>query len=116
MATLRFLIVDDEAAIGMVLKRMLERRGHVVITAADADSARAQSMQSYNAAAIDRQLPGNGEKLAEELNARADLRGRVVLMTGGEVGKSSLPVVKKPFDYDELVERLEALATRDAPL
>jgi DNA-binding response OmpR family regulator len=116
MRALNILIVDDEPTILLVLRTLLELRGHTVLTAERSDAARVIAGEhSLDVALIDKRLPGGGLQLAQELAARAPLAGRVVLMSGDgaatEESLGGLPLIGKPFDYDQVVARLEQVGT-----
>ncbi len=116
---LRVLVADDEIGLRRALSLFLERRGHVVVQAADAQEAFALArMQPFDVALIDARMPGDGLVLIEKLEALPGLQGRTALMTG-DMGRARTsqgiatgrPYLSKPFDMDEMVRLLESLAS-----
>jgi two-component system NtrC family sensor kinase len=116
---LRVLVADDEIGLRRALSLFLERRGHVVIQAADAQEAYALAKtQPFDVALVDARMPGDGLVLLEKLEAIPGLQGRTALMTG-DLGRARThqgiatgrPYLSKPFDMDEMVQLLESLAS-----
>jgi two-component system NtrC family sensor kinase len=116
---LRVLVADDEIGLRRALSLFLERRGHVVIQAADAQEAYALARtQPFDVALVDARMPGDGLVLLEKLEALPGLQGRTALMTG-DLGRARTrqgiatgrPYLSKPFDMDEMVRLLESLAS-----
>jgi two-component system, NtrC family, sensor kinase len=116
---LRVLVADDEIGLRRALALFLERRGHVVIQAADAHEAFAlATTQPFDVALVDARMPGDGLVLLEKLEAIPALQGRTALMTG-DLGRARThqgittgrPYLSKPFDMDEMVRLLESLAS-----
>lgn len=115
---LRVLVADDEIGLRRALSLFLERRGHVVVQAADAHEAYALARtQPFDVALVDARMPGDGLVLLEQLEAIPSLNGRTALMTG-DLGRARThqgiatgrPYLSKPFDMDEMVRLLESLA------
>lgn len=115
---LRVLLADDEATLRMALRLYLERRGHRVTTAADADEAwTLATSQEFDVALVDARMPGDGVRLLERLEELPSLAGRTALMTG-DLGRvrdtqgvsTGRPALAKPFRMEEMVSLLEALA------
>lgn len=120
---LRVLVVDDEDGVRRVAQRWLERRGHVVDTAAEgAEALRLLAAADYDAILSDLRMPGlGGEELL--LRLREEGRGRdrrLVFVTGDAasaaaarvVAESSVPVLVKPVRLEELSAVVESLAPR----
>ena len=110
--TLRILIVEDEAAIAMVLERVLCDLGTVdVLNSGTAAIARLAGGATYDVILSDLIMPdGNGEELVAWVEAsRPELLPQFVLMSGmshPEFAKDRV-VLRKPFNIDD-VRRLVA--------
>ena len=116
---LEVLVVDDNPALRSVLKRYLERRGHVVTEAVDGNHALdIVSAQEFDRLIVDVQMPGkSGPEFYVSLEGVAPrLRGRTFFMTGGALQEaaerfleeSGRPWIPKPFDLTQLARTLEA--------
>jgi two-component system cell cycle sensor histidine kinase/response regulator CckA len=112
----KVLVVDDEAAIRMLVCHALERSGFKAIEAANADEAiqvASGSAQSIEVLVSDIVMPGmSGIELAKNLRA-ANPGIRVILMSGYtdqpprmEPGWEFLP---KPFSPATLCDKVERL-------
>ncbi|MBV9773493.1 MAG: response regulator [Gemmatimonadetes bacterium] len=114
---LHVLLADDEATLRMALRMYLERRGHRVTTAADAEEAwTLANQQEFDVALVDARMPGDGVRLLERLEELPSLAGRTALMTGdlGRVRErqgvsTGRPALTKPFKMEEMVRLLETL-------
>lgn len=119
----RILVVDDEAGIRLVTRRVLESAGFVVVLAEDGDTGLAKlhaAHEEFSAAIIDLMMPGmNGYKLAAAIRAhRVDLPMIVAsgMMGDGDAGaeRAALAelgvrvVLRKPFTETELLSALNA--------
>jgi CheY-like chemotaxis protein len=112
------LVVEDDEAVSEPLRRILEREGYRVLTAARAEEAlrlRSETASPLALALVDVSLPDlGGVALAERLlSERPGLP--VVLMSGwGEevsplsIEGRSVPVLAKPFGAERLLATLEA--------
>ena len=112
----RALVVDDDAAIRILVSRILRRQGFVVDAAADgAEAIEALLRKDYSLITLDLMMPridgyGVVKYLAEH---KPELFNRVIVMTA--FGPSALeticpPVVRllhKPFEIDELLREAE---------
>lgn len=119
------LVVDDEAPIVELVAKILEKKGHSVVSAASADEALAVLDRSRpELALVDLVMPGKGGMtlIMENLRARPGLRviamsGRIPLGTEGFAGFSAQfgidCMLNKPFTPQELEASVEkALAKR----
>jgi two-component system, OmpR family, KDP operon response regulator KdpE len=117
------LIVDDEHAIRRLLRGALERVGHQVVEAADANAALVAAKPPVALVLLDLGLPGrDGLELIPLLKAR-DLAVIVITAraaTDEKVAALDLGAddyVTKPFDTEELLARVRvALRHRAAPV
>jgi CheY-like chemotaxis protein len=114
----RILVVDDEEGVRTVLQRLLSRIGYEVDAVGDATTALAMlsgTPTRFDLVLSDILMPGmNGLELATEL-IEAKIPVAVVLMTGFADGATvreatetfKLPVLRKPFEVDQLAAILE---------
>ncbi len=111
------LIVDDDDALRQRLAAAMERRGYLVSTAADVESAATLGRRSRPAyAVIDLKIPGgSGIEVVRELHAvRPDMR--IVMLTGygniatavAAVKVGAIDYLAKPADADEIDRALNA--------
>jgi DNA-binding response OmpR family regulator len=118
----RILLVEDEQALAVVLKRGLQENGYAVDTAGDAEEGLAfVSSEPYDLVILDVMLPDlDGFSLCRQL--RADEHSMPVLMltardaiedrvAGLDSGADDYLV--KPFDPRELLARVRALLRRE---
>lgn len=105
------LIIEDQAVIRALLKRLLAHRGYTVVEAEDLAAARqACASAVFDLVIADSHLPdGDGVSFARE--AQADGRVRHVIVTSGEpiqadwVGLDA--ILPKPFSADTLVSTVQ---------
>jgi len=120
------LVVEDEPAIQTLISANLTRAGHVVMLAADAESALRQVRQALpDLILLDWMLPGiSGIDLARRI--RSDERMRtvpIIMLTarsdehdkilGLETGADDY--ITKPFSPREMLSRIKAVLRRRAP-
>ncbi len=112
MATV--LVVDDQASIRELLRLVLLRLGHDVITAADGEEALAVAREHRPALVLsDVAMPGrSGLDLLQDLAAEPGLRNTPVVLTSAatQVDYDEAAVfrfVPKPFRLDELEQAVE---------
>lgn len=121
---MRILVVEDDLEAKNYLVNGLKEAGHVVDDAADGDTGLTLALsRNYDAAIVDRMLPGlDGLKLVAEmraagnqtpvlfLSALSDVDDRVRgLRAGGD------DYLTKPYAFVELLARLDALVRRRDP-
>src|SRR5215510_2124820 len=118
----RVLLVEDDAAIVMTLRRLLTEEGHQVLveTRGDAGLTRGQT-EDFDAVITDMKLPGlNGLDLVRELHISKP-RLPIILMTAHGTTETAIEATKsgaydyllKPFEIPELLELAErAVASR----
>lgn len=117
----RVLVVDDEVAVRMLLRALLERDGHEVTEAGSVAEARERlAGVSVDLVLLDLNLPGgqSGSTLLEELRAAPGTRLLpVVMITGTGTRDHKLAALRagvtdflaKPFEAEELRARVRAL-------
>jgi CheY-like chemotaxis protein len=118
---LTILVADDEPMIVRAVSRLLERAGHNVHAARDADQAlELLETHRFQVAFIDHHMPGGGgARVLEAIERQPEWNGLAVLMTGDEIQSPDLPGgdrvhrLQKPFQFQE-VTALIALAGEGA--
>jgi DNA-binding response OmpR family regulator len=122
---MRLLVVEDNEELARLLAQRLQASGYATDILATADEARAAVMTTrYTAVVLDLGLPdGDGLSILREirqrkdpipvlvLTARGGLRDRVCGLRSG-----ADDYVVKPFAFEELIARLEALLRRPGQL
>lgn len=121
----RILVVDDDPAIVFGLRTALEADGYDVVTAADgAEGLAAVARTDPEVVVLDVSMPGlDGLAVCRTLRAQGD-RVPVLVLTaldhprdrveGLDAGADDY--LGKPFDLDELLARVRALARRASPI
>lgn len=118
---MKLLLVEDEDKMARLLTRGLTEEGHQVDVCARAEAAREQALLiPYDVLILDWMLPDlDGVALLRELRQRG-LKTPVLMLTArGSTGEKVVGLragaddyLVKPFDFDELLARLEALHRR----
>ncbi|WP_037571054.1 response regulator transcription factor [Phaeacidiphilus oryzae] len=118
---MRVLVTDDEAVLAELVAEGLRACAMAVDVALDGDTALERLMvNDYDVLVLDRDLPGtHGDDVCREL-VRSGSRTRVLMLTAytgtGDVVEGLTlgadDYLGKPFDYEELVARVLALARR----
>jgi CheY-like chemotaxis protein len=111
---LRVLVADDETLVRTALRRLLERRGHLVEEAADAyEAVDLLEHHAFDAVLVDRRMPGGGASVLAWLEEHR-FPGTVILMTG-ELAADAQDVLdgvrrlQKPFPFPSVIPLLEGL-------
>lgn len=114
---LNVLVVDASPTIRMSTNRMLERRGHVVVTAGSAqDALTAVSARRFDAAVVDLELPNaSGLELVMQMRGSGETPLPIVASTVNmdrESHESALAagcsfVLARPFEIHDLVLAIE---------
>ncbi|MBX5166846.1 MULTISPECIES: response regulator transcription factor [unclassified Rhizobium] len=118
---MKILLVEDDPEMAEALRTALSRHDFVLAAVADLAMAReAIAVERYDVVLIDRQLPdGDGSALLAEIrrtdnpprsiiiSAMGSTKDRIAGLNGG--ADDYLP---KPFEVDELIARLNAVARR----
>src|SRR5215216_4509149 len=119
---MRILVVEDEHKIARALKKALEQESYAVDVAYDGDEGYAMATtEPYDAAIIDRMLPGEYDGIAIVKAMRAEkIHTPVLLLTAmGSVANRTEGLdsgaddyLVKPFALEELLARVRALLRR----
>ncbi len=117
---MRLLVVDDEEGMREGMRRILERAGHGVDTAADGDEAlRRLAGTAYDIALVDLKMPGvDGFQVTRFANERAADRTVVVIVSALATVEAAVEVVRhgafdflvKPFVPADLLAVVERAA------
>lgn len=118
---MNLLLVEDEARVADFIVRGLRAEGWMVTHAPDAEIATELSLQdTFDVIVLDLVLPGmHGQDFCRKLRARRDLTPVLMLsaldalderVAGLKLGADDY--MGKPFEFDELIARIEALARR----
>lgn len=120
---MKILIIEDEEGIVAPLKAGLERRNFAVDTAFDGIAGlRAAQVNSYDCILLDLNLPGlDGLEVAERLREKGN-NTPILMLTARELKKDiwsgfesgADDYLTKPFDFVELVYRINALIRRNS--
>ncbi|GAN68820.1 response regulator transcription factor [Acetobacter orleanensis] len=122
---MKILIIEDEPALGSAVRDRVRQAGHV----ADwfqtlADGRAALSVSSYDFLLLDLGLPdGNGRDLLREIRQRSSSLAILIMTAQDQVSDRIAGLsdgaddyIVKPYDLDELVARIDAVARRYAAL
>ena len=119
---MRILLIEDEHKIARALKKALEQEGYAVDVEYEGDGGHAMATtEPYDAAIIDRMLPGgyDGLSIVRDMRA-ASIHTPVLLLTalGATTDKTdgldsgADDYLVKPFALEELLARVRALLRR----
>ena len=118
---MRLLVVEDEARIARFIQRGLEEEHHAVDVAADGDEAMLLAeTNEYDMILLDILLPRkNGLAVCRELRAR-NVTTPILMLTAKDSVEDKVAglntgaddYLTKPFAFDELVARINALVRR----
>ncbi len=121
---MRVLVVEDERNLADAIARGLRRHGMAVDVAYDGTAGHEMALVTrYDVVVLDRDLPGvHGDQICADLIASGALT-RVIMLTasasvadrveGLQLGADDY--LPKPFAFDELVARIQALGRRATP-
>jgi two-component system OmpR family response regulator len=117
----RILVVEDDPKAARFLKQGLEEEGHAVDVGADGEEgAYLGHVNPYDLILLDIQLPKlNGLQLAAQLR-REGIETPILMLTGRDatpdivrgLNAGADDYLTKPFEFDELVARVNALTRR----
>ncbi|MEN9938380.1 MAG: hypothetical protein RLZZ387_4959 [Chloroflexota bacterium] len=121
----RVLVVDDEVAIGMLVRRALERAGMSVEVAHNGREAlELFGVRRYDVVLCDLRLPDvSGQELHAHIQRAApDTARRMVFLTGDAtspeavqfLARSGCRYISKPFDLRGLVGVVREVASRES--
>jgi len=120
---MRLLVVEDEARIVSFIRRGLEEEQHAVDVAPDGDDAVLLAMTNdYDVILLDLLLPRkNGLAACRELRAR-NVSTPILMLTAKDSVEDRVAGLRigaddyltKPFAFDELLARIDALARRQS--
>lgn len=116
------LLVEDDGRVADFLTRGLEAEGYAVVHAADGPSglSRATAGDGYDMLIVDVMLPGfSGRELVRQLRQQG-VTTPVLMLTAMDAVEDKIEGLRggaddyltKPFDFDELLARIEALIRR----
>jgi DNA-binding response OmpR family regulator len=118
---MRVLVVEDEPLMARLLQQGLVEEGHQVDLCGTAATGLEQATQvAYDAIVLDWALPdGDGVSVVRQLRQRGRTTPVLMLTARGSTGEKVTGLragaddyLVKPFDFDELLARLEALRRR----
>ena len=118
---MRVLVIEDDPTVGQFVKRGLEEQRWSVDLVADGEEGETMARsQPYDLVVLDMRLPGrNGLDVLRNLRARGFERPVLVLTAQDAVDAKVETLragaddyVTKPFAFEELLARVEALARR----
>ncbi|HEU5430812.1 MAG TPA: response regulator [Thermomicrobiales bacterium] len=112
--TVRVLVIDDDPDIQRLERRILQREGYEVVTAADDAQALAGIVKEPpDLIVADLNLLGrHGRDLRERLRAAGEARPALLVSSSADDGPPGVPYLRRPFARTELVRAVEqALAT-----
>jgi DNA-binding response OmpR family regulator len=121
----RVLVIEDEQHLADAIARGLRRHGMAVDVAYDGDAGHEAAFTTrYDVVVLDRDLPGvPGDRICAELAASGQLTRVLMLTASGSVadrvaglGLGADDYLPKPFAFDELVARIQALGRRATPV
>ena len=122
---MRILVIEDDPTVGQYVKRGLEEQRWSVDLVADGEEGeRRASSEAYDLVILDMRLPGKGGlEVLHALRARGFERPVLVLTAQDAVDAKVTTLragaddyVTKPFAFEELLARVEALARRPRAL
>ena len=114
----KILVADDEVVIRNLFKRLLETKGHQVVTAKDGSEALDKIKEEpFDIIFLDIVMPGIGGLKACQTIEKINPEAKIVMMTGygaeaeEEIEKSlragAYECLHKPFTIKELLDTLE---------
>jgi DNA-binding response OmpR family regulator len=118
---MRVLVAEDHEPLARAVAAGLHRRGMLVDVALDGDDALARLVTNrYDVVVLDRDLPGtHGDEICRTLAAERS-ESRILMLTAASsvrdrvegLGLGADDYLAKPFDFTELLARIQALGRR----
>src|SRR3984957_7277995 len=118
---MRVLVAEDHERLARAVAAGLRRYGMIVDVALDGDDALARlGANRYDVVVLDRDLPGtHGDEICRTLAAERS-ESRVLMLTAASsvrdrvegLGLGADDYLAKPFDFSEMVARVQALGRR----
>ena len=118
---MKALVLDDDAKVARFVAQILREEGYAVdLSATGADALRLADLGGYEIIILDWMVPDvDGLSVCRELRRRGVVSPILMLSARGQVSEKVLGLetgaddyLTKPFEVDELVARLRALARR----
>ena len=122
---MRILVIEDDPTVGQYVKRGLEEHRWAVDLLTDGEEGeRRASSEAYDLVILDMRLPGkSGQEVLRSLRAKGFERPVLVLTAQDAVDAKVATLragaddyVTKPFAFEELLARVEALSRRPRAL
>jgi two-component system copper resistance phosphate regulon response regulator CusR len=118
---MRILVIEDDPTVGQFVKRGFEEQRWGVDLVANGDDGEARAIsEEYDVVILDMRLPGkSGAQVLHDLRARGFERP-VLILTAQDAIDSKVETLRagaddyvtKPFAFEELLARVEALSRR----
>ena len=118
---MKVLVIEDDPTVGQFVKRGLEEQRWTVDLVADGDEGEALARsQPYDLVVLDLRLPGrSGQQVLRNLRARG-FEKPILVLTAQDAVDAKVETLRagaddyvtKPFAFEELLARVEALARR----
>jgi DNA-binding response OmpR family regulator len=118
---MKVLVIEDDPTVGQFVKRGLEEARYSVDLVADGEEGEALAKsQPYDLVVLDLRLPGrSGQQVLRSLRARG-FEKPILVLTAQDAVDAKVETLRagaddyvtKPFAFEELLARVEALARR----
>ncbi len=121
---MRILIIEDDKVAAEYLRKGLTEAGHIADHAPDGDTGLSMALEGqYDVLIVDRMLPKrDGLSVIESLRAESSRTPVLILSALGEIDQrveglraGGDDYLTKPYAFDELLARVEALVRRRNP-
>src|SRR2546430_252513 len=122
---MKILVIEDDPTVGQFVKRGFEEQRWGVDLVANGDDGEARAVsEEYDVVVLDMRLPGKpGAQVLHDLRA-AGFQRPVLILTAQDAVDSKVETLRagaddyvtKPFAFEELLARVEALARRPRTL